>query len=180
MAPETYNFRIDNNGRHGLVRIPRAKTILGRCLTAPLAAALLFGGISAREALAAPVNALQVGRVCHLPGYDQSLRCTEINVPLDYHHPDGAKMALHITLAPALREGARPDPVFVLAGGPGQAGSDILGLLESSLRKLRATSFSSTSAAPACRASSIATTRAKSTISMKPAKSSSSPSACNR
>jgi pimeloyl-ACP methyl ester carboxylesterase len=38
-----------------------------------------------------------------------------------------------------LREAARPDPVFVLAGGPGQAGSDILPLLESGLRKLRAT-----------------------------------------
>jgi len=138
-APETYNFRIDNDIRHGVVGISRAKTFLGKCLMALLPAALLFGGISAREVRAAPVNLLQAGRACHLPGYDQTLRCTEIKVPLDYRHPEGASLALHVTLAPALREGARPDPVFVLAGGPGQAGSDILGLLESSLRKLRAT-----------------------------------------
>lgn len=101
--------------------------------------ALLLCGAMPPVSQAAPVNALQIGRVCHLPGYDQTLRCTEIQVPLDYHHPEAAKLALHVTLAPALREGARPDPVFVLAGGPGQAGSDILGLLDSGMRKLRAT-----------------------------------------
>ena len=109
---------------------------LTACLTTFLPAIALFGSASAH---AAPPGALQVGHVCHLPGYDQTLRCTDVKVPLDYHHPEGATLPLHITLAPALREGARPDPVFVLAGGPGQAGSDILPLLESSMRKLRAT-----------------------------------------
>ena len=112
--------------------IPQAKTILGKRLTAMLPAffltpALLYG-VPADAASAA--GAPQVGHSCHLPGYDQTLRCTEVNVPLDYRHPEGAKLALHVTLAPALREGARPDPVFVLAGGPGQAGSDILPLIE--------------------------------------------------
>ena len=116
----------------------RFKTI-GMRLKTLLPAALLFCAIVPHESHAAPVNAMQIGRVCHLPGYDQALRCSEINVPLDYHHPEAGKLALHITLAPALREGARPDPVFVLAGGPGQAGSDILGLLESGMRKLRTT-----------------------------------------
>lgn len=95
--------------------------------------------MSAAPAQAAPVNALQTGHACHLPGYDQTLRCTDVNVPLDYHHPEGAKLAIHVTLAPALREGAKPDPVFVLAGGPGQAGSDILAIVDTAMRKLRAT-----------------------------------------
>ena len=109
---------------------------LGKLIAAMIPAALLLCGATAH---AAPTGTGPTGRVCHLPGYDQTLRCNEIEVPLDYHHPEAGKLAVHITLAPALREGARPDPVFVLAGGPGQAGSDILGLLESGLRKLRAT-----------------------------------------
>ncbi|MBC7575288.1 MAG: alpha/beta fold hydrolase [Herminiimonas sp.] len=81
----------------------------------------------------------QSGRSCHLPGYDQALRCINVAVPLDYRRPDGAKLSLHVTLAPAFREGARPDPLFVLAGGPGQAGSDILPLLDGAFRRIRAT-----------------------------------------
>jgi len=83
--------------------------------------------------------ASQQGRSCHLPGYDQALRCITVTAPLDYQHPDGPTLALHVTLAPALREAARPDPLFVLAGGPGQAGSDILPILETAFRKIRAT-----------------------------------------
>src|SRR5207253_2960982 len=40
---------------------------------------------------------------------------------------------------PAFREAARPDPLFILAGGPGQAGSGVLPLLGSAFRKVRAT-----------------------------------------
>jgi pimeloyl-ACP methyl ester carboxylesterase len=42
-------------------------------------------------------------------------------------------------VAPALRETARPDPLFVLAGGPGQPGSEILFLLNNAFRRVRAT-----------------------------------------
>ena len=83
--------------------------------------------------------AAQPGNICHLPGYDQALRCISVHVPLDYRHPQGEQLALHVTLAAALREAARPDPLFVLAGGPGQAGSEILPLLDSAFRKVRAT-----------------------------------------
>ncbi len=102
-----------------------------------LAASLFALSLSSLSAMAAP--AAQPGRTCHLPGYDQSLRCATIPVPLDYQHPSGEKIQLHVTVAPAFREAARPDPLFVLAGGPGQAGSDILRLLDSSFRKVRAT-----------------------------------------
>jgi pimeloyl-ACP methyl ester carboxylesterase len=44
-----------------------------------------------------------------------------------------------VTIAPALRQGARPDPLFVLAGGPGEAGSDVLPLLSTAFRRVRAT-----------------------------------------
>jgi pimeloyl-ACP methyl ester carboxylesterase len=44
-----------------------------------------------------------------------------------------------VTVAPAFRESASPDPLFVLAGGPGQAGSDVLPLLSAAFKRVRAT-----------------------------------------
>ncbi len=92
--------------------------------------------LAATPATAAPVPAILQGKTCHLPGIEEGLRCSQVMVPLD---GKGTFMPLHVTLAPALREAARPDPLFVLAGGPGQAGSDVVMLLGAALRKVRAT-----------------------------------------
>lgn len=78
-------------------------------------------------------------RICHLSGAVEGLRCSTLAVPLDYQQKAGPTLPLHITVAPAFRESARPDPVFVLAGGPGQAGSDVLPVLYSIFRRARAT-----------------------------------------
>ena len=78
------------------------------------------------------------GKDCHLPGAEEALRCVRLDVPLDYTQP-GATLSLHVTLAPALRESARRDPLFILAGGPGEAGSDLVTLLNVVFRKVRAT-----------------------------------------
>ena len=77
-------------------------------------------------------------RSCHLPGVEDALRCLKLPVPLDPAKP-GQTIQLHVTIAPALREGARPDPLFVLAGGPGEAGSDVLPILNTALRRVRST-----------------------------------------
>ncbi|HEX9174310.1 MAG TPA: alpha/beta fold hydrolase [Telluria sp.] len=77
-------------------------------------------------------------RSCHLPGVVDALRCVTLAVALDPAKP-GATLKLHATVAPAFREAARPDPLFVLAGGPGQAGSEILPLLSQAFRRVRAT-----------------------------------------
>ncbi len=87
-------------------------------------------------ALAAPVT--QQGKSCHLPGAEEALRCVTVPVALDYAAP-AQQLKLHVTVAPAFRESARPDPLFVLAGGPGQAGSDVLVLLNNVFRRARAT-----------------------------------------
>jgi pimeloyl-ACP methyl ester carboxylesterase len=80
---------------------------------------------------------------CHLPGVEDALRCLKLPVPLDPARPGAAQpgqtIQLHVTIAPALREGARPDPLFVLAGGPGEAGSDVLPILNTAMRRVRPT-----------------------------------------
>ncbi|RSZ58748.1 alpha/beta hydrolase [Massilia atriviolacea] len=90
----------------------------------------------APAALAAPAPTT---RICHLPGAEEGLRCSTLAVPLDYQQASGPTLPLHITVAPAFRESARHDPVFVLAGGPGQAGSDVLPVLHAVFRRVRAT-----------------------------------------
>ncbi|WP_338770667.1 alpha/beta fold hydrolase [Massilia sp. METH4] len=90
--------------------------------------------LAAQLACAAP----PASRSCHLPGAEEALRCVTIPVPLDYAKP-GKTITIHATIAPAYREAARPDPLFVLAGGPGQAGSDILPIVQAAMRRVRAT-----------------------------------------
>ncbi|MFP5390770.1 MAG: alpha/beta fold hydrolase [Gammaproteobacteria bacterium] len=90
-----------------------------------------------QPALAAQAD--QQGRSCHLPGIEEALRCARVDVPLDYQNTGAGKLALHVTIAPAFRESARSDPLFVLAGGPGEAGSDVVPLLAHTFRRARAT-----------------------------------------
>ena len=94
---------------------------------------LLLAVLPIATALAAPP-----GRTCHLPGAEEALRCFSVTVPLDYAAP-AKTITVHATVAPAYREAARPDPLFVLAGGPGQAGSDILPVIDAAFRRVRAT-----------------------------------------
>nr|WP_269106720.1 alpha/beta fold hydrolase [Massilia sp. TS11] len=93
--------------------------------------------------LAAPLAqagpAAQLGKACHLPGTEDTLRCLQVAVPRDYTGAAAGQLQLHITIAPAYREASRPDPLFVLAGGPGQAGSDIVSVINSAFRAVRAT-----------------------------------------
>lgn len=56
-----------------------------------------------------------------LPGVPREARCLDVDVPLDWDTPAGAQIRVHVAVLPA--EGSRPleDPLFVFAGGPGQA-----------------------------------------------------------
>ncbi len=105
-----------------------------RSILLPLCALLLSGATQA-----APAASTAATRNCHLPGTEETLRCLSIPVPLDYAKPNGPGTRIHVTVAPAFREAARNDPLFVLAGGPGQAGSEVLPLLSAAFKRVRAT-----------------------------------------
>jgi pimeloyl-ACP methyl ester carboxylesterase len=83
--------------------------------------------------------AVQPGHACHLKGSEEALRCHQVSVPLDPQHKDAGQLALHVAVAPAFRPIPNSDPVFVLAGGPGEAGSDVVVLLDSAFRRMRTT-----------------------------------------
>jgi pimeloyl-ACP methyl ester carboxylesterase len=48
-------------------------------------------------------------------------KCTTLTVPEDRVRPNGRKIRLHIALLPARVAKPAPDPLFFIAGGPGQA-----------------------------------------------------------
>jgi len=112
--------------------VKRSK-ILPAILSLPLALATSFASAQSTPAPS------KTERSCHLPGVVESLRCITVDVPLDYSKPQAAPLKLHVAVAPAYRQGTRGDPLFVLAGGPGQAGSDVLPLLKLAFDRVRAT-----------------------------------------
>ncbi|MDW8312639.1 MAG: alpha/beta fold hydrolase [Burkholderiales bacterium] len=73
---------------------------------------------------------------CRIEHVDSPAQCVQLEVPADHAVPDGAKLKIHVALIPSLARRKAPDPVVLLAGGPGQAASD-LGRLVQALHILR-------------------------------------------
>ncbi|MFC4159413.1 alpha/beta fold hydrolase [Chitinimonas lacunae] len=73
-------------------------------------------------------------RECRLPRTPSAAQCATLQLPA----AEGGQTTLpiHIARLPALARHPKPDPVFLLAGGPGQAASD-LGPVASVLERLR-------------------------------------------
>lgn len=51
--------------------------------------------------------------------------CRTVEVREDPNDPEGRTIALRVMVLPAEEEGAADDPLFILAGGPGQAATDL-------------------------------------------------------
>ena len=97
-------------------------TLRQPCLVVAFAfvAALLAGcGESA-----APQRTLELAG-CHLPKLAQTLQCGSLEVPENRDAPGGRRITLSIMILPANTLSPKPDPLFILAGGPGQAASSI-------------------------------------------------------
>ena len=50
-------------------------------------------------------------------------QCGTLSVPLDRSDPDGETIDLFVAVVEALTEQPAPDPLVVIAGGPGEAAS---------------------------------------------------------
>jgi pimeloyl-ACP methyl ester carboxylesterase len=71
-------------------------------------------------------------KACRIHGIDTEVLCGELSVPEQRipvpAHP-GRTISIHFALIPALARGKHLDPIFVLAGGPGQAATSVGGLV---------------------------------------------------
>lgn len=98
------------------------KSRWGRLAAATAIIIALAPGAGARTAAAEPVRAPWEGRLhtC-LPEVRSGARCGTYEVFEDRDAHAGRKLALRIVVLPALGPRAAADPVFLLAGGPGES-----------------------------------------------------------
>lgn len=96
-----------------------ATAILCTVVTTIVSAALLAGcGGPGADA----VRTLALAE-CRLPRLAAGALCGELEVPENRDLPAGRAIKLSIAVLPANTLSPRPDPLFILAGGPGQAAS---------------------------------------------------------
>ncbi len=83
-------------------------------------------GLTLATAQARSLGTLEFEACTLAPAFGQTAieaQCATLTVPEDRGRPDGRRIELAIAWVPA-RGDAAPDPVFMLAGGPGQAARD--------------------------------------------------------
>lgn len=90
-----------------------------RTALAAMAAALAAGPWMASEA-ATPSP-------CRLRGVEHPAQCLALSRPLDPTRANGPAIELHVAVLPALSRHKKPDPVFFIAGGPGQSAIELAG-----------------------------------------------------
>jgi pimeloyl-ACP methyl ester carboxylesterase len=89
--------------------------------------ALQAAGFAALLALAAlPAPAAELSP-CRLRGVEHAALCGELQRALDPASPQGTQISLHYAVLPALARNKKPDPVFFIAGGPGQSATALAG-----------------------------------------------------
>jgi pimeloyl-ACP methyl ester carboxylesterase len=62
---------------------------------------------------------------CRLPGIERELKCGSVRMPEDPDVPSSRPIDVRFAVVPAVARSKLPDPVFVLAGGPGQAATRV-------------------------------------------------------
>lgn len=116
-----------------------------RLSTAALAVATLLAGCSDPTNPDADVSTQHFGDIpfepCALQGIgganSTEARCGSLQVPEDRSRTDGRRISLNIAWLPASgQSGGTEDPVFILAGGPGQAATEHAASITAALREV--------------------------------------------
>ena len=72
---------------------------------------------------------------CRLQGVEHEALCGSVSRALDPAQPEGLRIEVHFAVLPALARNKKPDPVFFLAGGPGQSAIGLAGPLSRMLAR---------------------------------------------
>src|SRR5690349_24674990 len=97
-------------------------------------------------ALPPPAAARQVGAIAFSPCELKAARvpgavaaeCASFEVPEDHAAPQGRRITLRIARVPSRAETPAPDPMVLLAGGPGQSAIEAYPLTQAAFRPLLA------------------------------------------
>lgn len=74
---------------------------------------------------------------CHVDGLETPVLCVTLEVPRDYDRADAGSLALTAVIIPATTGRPAPDPLLLLAGGPGQAATSLPALLPALVTHVR-------------------------------------------
>lgn len=73
---------------------------------------------------------------CRLKGVVHSALCGSVQRPLDPAQPQGKTIDVHFAVLPALARNKLDDPIFFIAGGPGQSAIELAGPLAAQFARL--------------------------------------------
>ncbi|MCV2352776.1 alpha/beta hydrolase [Paucibacter sp. B2R-40] len=73
---------------------------------------------------------------CRIEGMPNELQCGHIKRPLNPAEPGGTQIDIHFLVVPAMARNKQPDPVLMLAGGPGQSAMAVAPMVMSRLARL--------------------------------------------
>jgi pimeloyl-ACP methyl ester carboxylesterase len=96
-------------------------TLMHAANVAFVAIALVLGACGDR---AAPERRIALSD-CRLPKVAQAVQCGRVEVPENRAEPQGPKLSIFVAVLPANTLSPKPDPLVLLAGGPGQAASTL-------------------------------------------------------
>lgn len=104
-----------------------------------LAATAAVLGLSALSwPLESAAQASPATTACRLKGIEREVRCGSVSVPENPDATGGRKIDIHFAVVPAQARIKEPDPLFVLAGGPGQSAIQIAGQMQAVLARINA------------------------------------------
>lgn len=96
--------------------------------------ALLVGLMTAL--LGAQHKAEAATRACRIDGIPTELQCGTVKRALDPTRPEGPQIEVHYLVVPAMARNKQPDPVVMLAGGPGQSAIAVAPMVMTRLTRL--------------------------------------------
>lgn len=99
----------------------------------PLAPLVLMIGLMAHPAVHAQTLAL---KPCHLPGMRDAAQCGTLQRPLNPQDPGGTRIDVKFAVLPSKAREKHADPIFFLAGGPGQSAIDVIAALQNAFSRL--------------------------------------------
>ncbi len=73
---------------------------------------------------------------CRQPGLPNEVQCGQLQRPLNPLDPQSPAITVHYVVLPALTRHKQADPLFILAGGPGQSAIDLAPTLAGLYRRL--------------------------------------------
>jgi pimeloyl-ACP methyl ester carboxylesterase len=120
---------------HGLAApLPAARKHWYALLASAMLSATLLAGCSPK---ASPVAQASIALTeCRIKDFQDMARCANVSVPEDSAAPIGKRIDIFVAVLPSLTPRPEADPLFIFAGGPGQAASD-LGRLASTMQSIR-------------------------------------------